>query len=72
MTIVLYLIIQTVVFSVAAAFYIYGNYQSNDYVVSRKRDLFENISIAILLIFVADIFAMFIFWIITSGRAYDT
>ena len=57
---VVYLIIQTIVLSIAAAFLIYGEYQSNDYVVVRRRRLFVSIGGAILLIFMAALFAIFV------------
>ncbi len=61
---VLYLIIQTIVLSIAAGFFVYGEYQSNEYLIKRRRDLYNNISYVILLIFLADVFAMFLFSII--------
>ena len=64
---ILYLIIQTIVFSLAAGLYIYGEYQSNDYLVSRRRDLFQNISFAIVTIFAADILAIVMFFAIQKG-----
>lgn len=53
-----YLIIQTIVFAVAAGFAIYGEYQTNDGSFKRRRDLYNNIGFAIAVIFCLDVFAM--------------
>jgi len=57
----IYLIVQTIVFAVAAGFAIYGEYQTNDSPFKRRRDLYSNIGFAIALIFCLDVFAMICF-----------
>lgn len=56
-----YLIIQTIVFAVAAGFAIYGEYQTNDDPFKRRRDLYNDIGFAIVIIFLLDVFAMICF-----------
>ena len=56
-----YLIIQTIVFAVAAGFVIYGEYQTNNGPFKRRRDLYSNIGFAIAIIFLLDVFAMICF-----------
>ena len=55
-----YLFFQTLILMIAAAFILYGQYQSNEYLVKRKHDLYEGIGQSILLIFVVDLFAVFV------------
>ncbi len=58
-----YLIIQTIVFAVAAGFAIYGEYQTNDGPLKRRSDLYSNIGFAIVFIFCIDVLA----WICIMG-----
>ena len=58
-----YLIFQTIVLSIAAAFIIAGEYQSNDYLVKRKHDLYCGVGYAIILIFLAGLAATFVFYL---------
>lgn len=56
----IYLSFQTLILIIAAAFILYGQYQSDDYIVKRKHDLFQGIGQSIILIFVVDLFTVFI------------
>lgn len=58
---IFYIFIQTLILSVAAGFIIYGEYQSNDYILKRKHDLFIGIGEAIVLIFIVDVVAFSVF-----------
>lgn len=55
---IIYLFIQTIVLSIAAAFIIYGIYQRDFFKFLRRHDLFINIGLAIIYIFVATILAI--------------
>lgn len=56
-----YLVFQTIILSVAETFIIVGQYQqyqSDEYKNKRKSDLYQNIGIAIIFIFLVDILAV--------------
>lgn len=57
-----YLIIQTFILIIASAFILKGQYECNDYIVKRKHDLYVGIGEAIILIFVADLVAVFCYF----------
>ena len=62
-----YLIFQTIILSIAAAFMIAGEYHSNDYLVKRKRDLYCGIGSAIFFIFLAGLAAFFVFYMTSNS-----
>lgn len=61
-----YLIFQTIVLSIACAFIVAGEYQSNAYIVKRKHDLYNGIGAAIILIFLAGLAATFVFYMMPN------
>lgn len=55
-----YLSFQTIILCIAFGFMLYGEYQSNEYIVTRKRNLYVGIGHAILVVFALDLFTVIV------------